>query len=137
MASNITLFNVNKHYHYTYTLRYNYTHRKITTLNKCNEKHNDRWYKGDKHCIYLEKFAAIKKRASEKNVEKLATLVPFSSVLPIDPVDLPSYKNKFFDEANIYRVFSTKVIMQMDVMILYMDIFNPGDFRDGCRRGIG
>ena len=39
----------NKHYHYIYTLQYNCTQRKITTLNKCNDKPYERWYRGDRY----------------------------------------------------------------------------------------
>ena len=57
----------------------------------------------------------MKKHASERRIEDLEILVPFSELLPVDPNDLSNYKDRYFNECDVARIFATNVIAEVDM----------------------
>ena len=59
-----------EHCHYIYDLQFNKTMRKDAKMKKCNNKTNGRLYKGIEHCLFVETHSGLRKKASERRVEK-------------------------------------------------------------------
>ena len=72
----------------------------------CNNKPNDRWYKGDNYCIYLEKFVNFKKGLQKDKQKTLQSKCPLHQA---------RYRDRFFKSSSIYRIFSKELISETDI----------------------
>ena len=109
-----------QHFHYTYNLRFNAAARKVEVvkLRKCPNKSSERLYKGTQHCLYVERFTGIRKRASDRKNERVGVQdVPLSILLSMEPEDLPrKHNNTYCRREMIERAFSTTVFSELNLI---------------------
>lgn len=107
------------HLHFVFTLRYNCVERKHYTLKKCDKEKGVEYYYQSQNqdcCILVQTFKGIRKPASERKLDNLSVMQPFSDFMPnINLQNLDTYKDKLILKNELQKAIGRDVVAVKDV----------------------